>query len=33
MCEAKPRTRLNNLKTFLIGLNTIIDSIKLTVLL
>ena len=37
MCEAKPRTRLNNLKTCLsfpsLGLNTTIDSIKLTVLL
>ena len=37
MCEAKPRTRLNNLKTCLrfrcIGLNIIIDSIQLTVLL
>ena len=36
MCEAKPSTRLNNLKTCLgfpcFGLNTIIDSIKLTVL-
>ena len=28
ICEAKPRTRLNNLKTCLIGLNTIIASIK-----
>ena len=37
MREAKPRTELNNLKTYLrypcLGLNTIIDSIKLTVLL
>ena len=37
MCEARPRTRLNNLKTCLrfpcLGLNTIIDSVKLTVLL
>ena len=36
-CEAKPRTRLNNLKTCLefscLGLKTIIDTIKLTVLL
>ena len=38
MCEVKPRTRrLNKLKACLrfpcLGLNTIIDSIKLTVLL
>ena len=36
-CETMPRTRLNNLKTCLrcpcFGLYTIIDSIKLTVLL
>ena len=37
ICEAKPRTRLNNLITCLrfpcLDLNTIIDSIKLTLLL
>ena len=37
MCETKPRTRLNNLKNCLrfpcLGLNSIIESIKLNLLL